>query len=229
MAQSTQSTPQRDVGSLQRAHRPVSATPADHLSPLSHPAVDDSGWEPDGVTLHVRFCEGGGTYQVTGIPAASVAIRRVTGGCEAYTARKQAARIQLRHLLSLRRRRRYARRKAASGQPLCEVVSGSPESLARGMLSSGFPANPGELTTSRERWASVQPTPKSTRSPESEGYSTGSEGTLNAEKPVVKGDRRRRLRVEEQSYEPILPMKVENRRAPARGGHGIRRREGANR
>jgi hypothetical protein len=30
-------------------------------------------------------------------PVASVASRRVTGGAEAYTARKQAVRIQLRH------------------------------------------------------------------------------------------------------------------------------------
>jgi len=32
----------------------------------------------------------------------------------------------------------------------------------------------------------------------------------------------------EQSYEPIVPAKVENSRAPARGGHGIHWREGAN-
>ena len=62
-----------------------------------------------------------------------------------------------------------------------------------------------------------------------EGRSTGSEPTLDAEKPVAKGDQRRQLRVAEQSYEPMVPMKVENRRAPARGGHGIHRRDGANR
>ena len=50
------------------------ATSADYPSPLSHTAVDDSGWEPDGVTLHVRFYEGGGTYQATGIPAATLKI-----------------------------------------------------------------------------------------------------------------------------------------------------------
>ena len=37
-------------------------------SPLSHPTVDDSNWEPDGLTLQVRFCEGGGTYHANGIP-----------------------------------------------------------------------------------------------------------------------------------------------------------------
>jgi hypothetical protein len=26
--------------------------------------VDDSDWEPDGLTTHVRFCEGGGTYRI---------------------------------------------------------------------------------------------------------------------------------------------------------------------
>jgi putative transposase len=39
--------------------------------------VDDSGWEPDGITLQVRFCEGGGTYRVIGIPAAT--LQRVIG------------------------------------------------------------------------------------------------------------------------------------------------------
>jgi hypothetical protein len=28
--------------------------------------VKDSRWEPDGVTLQVRFCEGGATYRITG-------------------------------------------------------------------------------------------------------------------------------------------------------------------
>jgi putative transposase len=39
--------------------------------------VDGSGWEPDGVTLQVRFCEGGRAYRVTGIPAAT--LQRVIG------------------------------------------------------------------------------------------------------------------------------------------------------
>ena len=57
----------------------------------------------------------------------------------------------------------------------------------------------------------------------------GSEWTLDEEKPVAKGNRRRQLRIAEESYEPIVPMKVENRRAPARGGHDIHWREGGNR
>src|SRR5215471_18886537 len=42
-------------------------------------------------------------------------------------------------------------------------------------------------------------------------------------------DRRKRGRIWEQSYNPIVLMKVENRRAPARGGHGIHWREGGSR
>ena len=52
---------------------------------------------------------------------------------------------------------------------------------------------------------------------------------LDEEKPAAKGDRRRQLRVGEQSYDSILPMKVENRRASERSGHGIHWREGMNR
>jgi hypothetical protein len=39
-------------------------------------------------------------------------------------------------------------------------------------------------------------------------------------------DRRKRGRMPEQSYNPIVPVKVGNRRAPARGGHGTHGREG---
>jgi hypothetical protein len=106
---------------------------------------------------------------------------------------------------------------------------GSPESLARGMLSKGFPVNPGELPTFPGAWAPVTPNPNLTRSLGMRALPTGSEQTLAEEKPVAKGDQRRQLRVDEQSYDPIVPRKVENRRAPAGGGHGIHWREGANR
>jgi hypothetical protein len=53
--------------------------------------------------------------------------------------------------------------------------------------------------------------------------------TLDEQKPAAKGDRRPQPRADEQSYEPIVPMKVGNRRAPARGGHDTHWREGANR
>jgi len=36
--------------------------------------ADGLHWEPDGVALQVRFCEGGGTYHDNGIPAATLQI-----------------------------------------------------------------------------------------------------------------------------------------------------------
>jgi hypothetical protein len=71
--------------------------------------------------------------------------------------------------------------------------------------------------------------PKWNQVPRERGRPTGSEQTLDEENPAAKGDRRRRARVGEQSYEPIVPAKVENRRAPERGGHGSHWREGVNR
>jgi hypothetical protein len=96
------------------------------------------------------WCKSSLAKAVAGGPVASVAIRWVTGGCEAYTARKQAVRIQLRkhghcdadavrHAEGSIRVHRYAR-----------CVPESPESLARGMLSQRLPANAGELPISAE-------------------------------------------------------------------------------
>jgi hypothetical protein len=48
------------MGSIRRGRRPPLGACADCSPPLRNPAVDDSGWEPDGVTFQVRFCEGGG-------------------------------------------------------------------------------------------------------------------------------------------------------------------------
>jgi len=68
----------------------------------------------------------------------------------------------------------------------CEVEPGSPESLARGMLPKGFPRNPGELTIFARK--------------------IGNAG--------AKGNRRRLSTDGERSYEPVVPIKVGNRRAP---------------
>ena len=97
------------------------------------------------------------------------------------------------------------------------------------MLPKGFPVNLGELPVSAAHWASVRPNPNVTRSPGTREIPKGSEQALDEQQPVAKGDRRQQLRADEQSYEPIVPMKVANRRAPARGGHDTHWREGANR
>ena len=61
----------------------------------------------------------------------------------------------------------------------CEVALRSPESLARGMLSTGLPVNPGELAISPEPGVSVQPDPNGTRSRGEGGRPPGSEQTLD--------------------------------------------------
>jgi hypothetical protein len=179
--------------------------------------------------MRSSWCKSSPAKAAAGRPVASVAIRWVTDGCEAYTASKQAVRIQLRNRFVVAVPTPLAWRKAASDPPPCEVDSGPPESLARGMLTKGFPVNPGELSTSRDRWVWWHPTQ---RHPVPGGRGRPPRRANKPsplEKPAAKGNRRCRPRVEEQSYAPIVPMKVGNRRAPARGGHGTHWREGANR
>ena len=49
------------------------ATPSAYQAQLiSETIVNDSSWEPDGVTLQVRFCEGGKLYRDTGRLAATL-------------------------------------------------------------------------------------------------------------------------------------------------------------
>jgi hypothetical protein len=110
----------------------------------------------------------------------------------------------------------------------CEVALRSPESLARGMLSTGLPVNPGGLAASPEPGVSVQPDPNEPGPNGSEG-APGKRTDPQRGVPGGKGDQSRRGRGSEQSYEPIVPVKVANRRAPARGGHDTHRREGGNR
>ena len=64
------------------------------------------------------------------------------------TARKRAARIQLRNHRSLRMPTPLFLRKAASGRPIGRGRQEPPESLARSALSKGFARNLGELLVS---------------------------------------------------------------------------------
>jgi hypothetical protein len=99
------------------------------------------------------------------------------------------------------------RRKAAFGDNrYCEVALRSAVSLARGMFPQRLAGNPRELPIS---FTSGGTPPK------------GVEGNVQ---PRV--DRRKHGRMAEQSYNPIVPMKVGNRRASARSGHGTHWREG---
>src|SRR6516225_2125812 len=81
-----------------------------------------------------------------------VAIHRATGGCEAYTARKPAVKIQLRNLTTLRCRRRLSSGRQHPGTTaIAKRGPGSPESSAQGMFPKGFPMNPGELPISARK------------------------------------------------------------------------------
>jgi hypothetical protein len=122
----------------------------------------------------------------------------------------------------------FSCRKAVSGTPLCEVMLGSPESLARGMLTKGFPVNPGELPASPLSGQLVAPNPKTP------GLRRGRVASARSERPsngvsCRQGKPEAQARAVEQSYDSIVPVKVENRRAPVRGGHDIHWREGMNR
>jgi len=108
-----------------------------------------------------NWCKSSLARAVAGGPVASVAIRRVTGGCEAYTVRKQAASVQPRKLFCRCDADAVSLAEAASGAPTCEVYPGSPGSLVRVMLSKRLPANAGELTISAE-WTGVWFTPRQT-------------------------------------------------------------------
>jgi hypothetical protein len=110
----------------------------------------------------------------------------------------------------------FAARKAVSGTPLGEAWPGSPESLARGMLTKGFPVNPGELPASPPIWAQVAPNPKTP------GLRGARVAPARSERPSSgvscgQGKPEAQARAGEQSYDSIVPMKVDNRRAPEKG------------
>jgi hypothetical protein len=108
-----------------------------------------------------------------------------------------------------------------------EAAPGSPESLARGMLSrtSREPRRAAYLSRAAVWFHPTRTEP----GPEGNEGVPGKRTDPRRGVPAAKGDRRRLERVGEQSYEPIVPTKAGNRRAPKGSGHGTRRREGANR
>ena len=75
-------------------------------------------------------------------PVASVAVRRATGGCEAYTAKKQAVKIQLRKLGFVAMPTLLTKRKAASGRPLVQGRTGIAGVPSSGHASKGIPHEP---------------------------------------------------------------------------------------
>jgi hypothetical protein len=82
---------------------------------------------------------------------------------------------------------------------------------------------------SRNLGVLVPPNPNWNPVPGERGSPHGKRTNPRRGEPCCQGRPEGQAWVDEQSYEPIVPMKVENRRAPERGGHGIHWREGANR
>lgn len=73
---------------------------------------------------------------------ASVATHRATDGCEAYTARKQAVKIQLRKLSIVAMPTPLVGRKAASGRPRLRGRTGIAGVRSSGHASKGIPQEP---------------------------------------------------------------------------------------
>ena len=114
------------------------------------------------------WCKSSPVNAVAGRPAASVAIRRVTGGCEAYTASKQAMRIQLRNrphcdvdaVLSAEGSIRYAVTRGVAG--IAGVAS-------PGHAYQGISREPRRAPCFSVIWAPGAAQPKDTWSPGGEG------------------------------------------------------------
>jgi hypothetical protein len=88
-------------------------------------------------------------------PVTVVAIYRATGGWrEAYTARKQVVKIQLRNSVRGDADAVNGGRQHPDDR-YSKVAPGSPEALAQGMLPNGYPINPRELTISARRSGNV--------------------------------------------------------------------------
>ena len=174
------------------------------------------------------WCKSSPAKAVAGRPVASVAIRRVTGGCEAYTARKQAVRIQLRNRFVIAMPTPLAWRKAAPGRPSLRGRSGVAGVPSPGHASKGISREPRRAPCFSASWAPGGAQPKT---PGLRGERVALERSERPSSGVScdQGKPEARARAGEQSYDSIVPMKVENRRAPARGGHGIHWREGMNR
>jgi hypothetical protein len=167
--------------------------------------------------MESSWCKSSPAKTVAGRPVARVAPASGDRWGEAYTARKRAARIQLRNRFVVSVPTWLAWRKAASGRALGEFVPGPTESPARGRLSKGFPRNLGQLPISSREPAVVHP-PQTNRAQGAQMRPRGSEVRHpTAEVPGRQGRPEAVGMGREQSYDPIAPMKVGKRRASATG------------
>ena len=161
------------------------------------------------------WCKSSPVNAVAGRPAASVAIRRVTGGCEAYTVSKQVAMIQPRNrsncdadvVLSAEGSIRHTGMRGVVG--IAGVAS-------TGHAYKGTFREPRRAPCFSAIWAPGGAQPKATRSPGVRAAPARSERPSSGVS-CGQGKPEAQARAGEQSYDSIVPMKVENRRAPEKG------------
>jgi len=122
----------------------------------------------------------------------------------------------------------FSCRKAVSGTPLLRGVSGIAGVASPGHAYKGISREPRRASCFSDSWALVAPNPKTPGLRRARAASARSERPSNGVS-CRQGKPEAQARAEEQSYDSIVPVKVENRRAPARGGHDIHWREGMNR
>jgi len=140
-------------------------------------------------------------------PVASVAIHRATGGCEACTARKQAVRISSEI---------FHRCDADAFSPAEGSIRQRP--LLRGRAGVAGVPSPGHVSKG------IAQEPKRAL----HLLHTKRNASYIGRYVSPRVDRRGHGGMVEQSYDPIVPTKVGNRRASARSGHGTHWREGGN-
>ena len=108
------------------------------------------------------------------------ALRRVTDGCEAYTASKQAVRIQLRNRSFVAMPTSLAWRKAVSDPPYMRGGRGVAGVPSPGHAYQGISREPRRAPTSREMVGLVTPNPKTPGSRRARAASAESEQALAA-------------------------------------------------
>ena len=150
-------------------------------------------------------------------------------GVEAYAARKQAVMIELRNPIQLRSRRRALVGRQCPATRYCEG-GGSRRSPRAGHAFKGVFREPRRSRYLFGEWGvgSARCNEPAYLPWNEEIVHGGSENLLNRSQPSP-SQSRRRSRVTEKSYEPMVPVKVGNPRAPATGGQGTHWRDGGNR
>ena len=173
-------------------------------------------------------CKSHPARAVAGRPVARVASGSGDRSGEAYTARQRAARVQLRNRFPVVVPTPLAWRKAASERPLRRGRDRTAGVPSPGHAVTGTAQEPGRapdlLAKTRVWFTRTERTGPAAAGCAVAGAKRASNGrgTRRQGRPEASG------MGQEQSYDPIVPLSVAKRRAPATGGHASHGREGGN-